>query len=466
MNRLWVRLTVAFMLITLLTVGTVAWLADRRADAEFRSYLLQPGSPARNKIVDQLADYYAAQQSWDGVGDFAETLITPMRRRQRIFGSFMAGGALPLLANSQGTIIFDSAGKRTEGALSAAERQSAQPIVVNGETVGYLVLPAGMQMMLGQAEVTFLTQLRRWLTLATVGVGLLGVLLGLAVSRTLASPLAALASAANGLAKRDWSQRVRLESGSSISEIAEVANAFNQMAESLEQAEIQRRNLVADVAHELRTPITVLQGNLRAMLDGVYPLEMNEVATLYDETRLLSRMVDDLRELALVEAGQLSMAMQAVDPAALLKTAASKFAPAAEAQQITFAINLTDALPAVKADPDRAMQVLQNLVTNALRHTPAGGTISVSAQPQGEQVCISVRDSGEGISAEDANHIFERFYRADKSRARRSGGSGLGLTIARTLVETMGGQIGVESNPEQGSRFWFTLPRSDDKVTG
>ncbi|MFN8440352.1 MAG: ATP-binding protein [Caldilineaceae bacterium] len=463
MNHLWARLTLGFMLITLLTVGTISWLADRRADAEFRAYLLQPGAAARNAVIDQLSDYYRRQQSWAGVEQFADSVIGTIRRR-RWMGMLMGGGQ-PILADQSGTVLYDPSGERLRGVISSAEQQAAQPIVVDGKTVGYLLLPSGMNMMLGRAEQNFLNQLRRWLIFATLGVGMLGILLGLAVSRTLASPLAALATAARGLAKRDWSQRVALEQGSSIIEIAEVAHAFNEMAESLEKSEVQRRNLMADVAHELRTPITVLQGNLRAMLDGVYPLELNEIATLYDETRLLSRLVDDLRELALAEAGQISLTLQTVDVNSLLKAAANKFSPVAEAQQIRFAAHPSSALPTVAADPDRLMQVIHNLVTNALRHTPAGGRIELAAEANAERVLVTVSDTGEGIPSEELPHIFDRFYRTDKSRTRRSGGSGLGLTIAKTLVESMGGQIGAESTPGQGSRFWFTLPVREEGKT-
>lgn len=457
MNHLWARLTLGFMLITLLTVGTISWLADRRASAEFRAYLLQPGAAASSAAVTQLTNYYATHGSWDGIAATADELFAQLRRRQRFMGGMM-NSATPILADTAGLVVYDPTGQRLQNIISPSEEKGALELVVDGKVVGYLVLPSGMNMMLGQAEQTFLNQLRRWLILATLGVGMMGVLLGLAVSRTLAAPLAALASAAHGLAKRDWSQRVKLQSGSNIIEIAEVANAFNQMAESLEQAEVQRRNLVADVAHELRTPITVLQGNLRAMLDGVYPLEMNEIVTLYDETRLLSRLVDDLRQLALAEAGQLSMNLQPVDPATLLKNASAKFTPVADAQQIKFEAKINNSLPLLNADPDRAMQVLHNLITNALRHTPAHGSITINAGKQENFVRITVQDTGEGISSEEAAHIFERFYRADKSRARRTGGSGLGLTIAKTLVETMGGKIGVESAVGKGSIFWFTLP--------
>jgi two-component system OmpR family sensor kinase len=284
--------------------------------------------------------------------------------------------------------------------------------------------------------------------------------LSLLISHTLANPLANLARSARAFASHDWHRRVKV---TGAGEIADVARAFNEMADALEQAETQRRNLMADVAHDLRTPLTVMQGNLQALLDGVYPLDNTEIASLYDETRLLSRLVDDIRELALADAGQLPLAIQTVDAEAVLRTAAANFGLAAESQEARIVLDIAANLPKVRADADRLAQVLRNLLTNALRHAPGSRiTLSGHLRPatagQGEVVCIAVSDTGQGIPADELPHVFDRFYRGDQSRAQASGGIGLGLAIARTWVEAMHGEIGVESEPGQGSRFWFTLP--------
>jgi two-component system OmpR family sensor kinase/two-component system sensor histidine kinase BaeS len=263
------------------------------------------------------------------------------------------------------------------------------------------------------------------------------------------------AQAARAFAGHKWDQRVAI---SGTEEVADVARAFNDMANSLQRAEALRRNLMADIAHELRTPLAVLQGNLRALLDGVYPLELGEVATLYDETRLLNRLVGDLRELSLAEAGQLRLNLQATDVRALLQAATASFAPVVEAQGMLLAVKVNDGLPFVKADPDRLTQVVRNLLANALRHTPGGGKVTVSASVEKKMIRVVVADIGDGIPAEELPRVFDRFYRGDKSRARTSGGSGLGLAIAKTWMAAMGGEIGVESGPGRGSRFWFTVP--------
>jgi signal transduction histidine kinase len=245
----------------------------------------------------------------------------------------------------------------------------------------------------------------------------------------------------------------------------EVAVAFNEMTTALGQSEQQRQNMVADVAHELRTPLSVLQGNLRAILDDLYPLDKSEISRLYDETRLLGRLVDDLRELALADAGQLRLNLRPVDVAKVVESTVENLLPAAEAQEVTLSAEAAGGLPDVRADPDRVAQILRNLLVNALRHTPPGGSVAVTASlrdnglpgPDARAVVIMVTDTGEGIAAEDLPRVFQRFWRADPARASR-GGTGLGLSVAQSLVEAQNGRIWVESTLGEGSTFRFTLP--------
>jgi two-component system OmpR family sensor kinase/two-component system sensor histidine kinase BaeS len=283
-----------------------------------------------------------------------------------------------------------------------------------------------------------------------------------AFSRSLTAPLQRLAGAARAVASRDFSRRVEVEGSA---EVAEVAQAFNEMAAALARSEAQRQNMVADVAHELRTPLSVVQGNLRAILDDVYPLDKAEISRLYDETRLLSRLVDDLRELALADAGQLRLNLQPTDVAQVIRATAENLSLAVEAQGVTLAVELADGLPTVRADPDRLAQVLRNLLVNALRHTPPDGLVTVAALAASGAVEVSVADTGEGIAAKDLPYVFDRFWRADRVRARSGGrdgrwqgGLGLGLSVAQSLVEAQSGRIWAESEKGQGSTFRFTLP--------
>jgi two-component system OmpR family sensor kinase/two-component system sensor histidine kinase BaeS len=293
-----------------------------------------------------------------------------------------------------------------------------------------------------------------WLAGGLASLG--GVLLSILLARSIAAPLRNVAQAAHHIAAGDLAQQVP-PSGSR--EVADVAAAFNQMSASLQQAEQARRNLLADVAHELRTPISVLQGNLRAILDEVYPLSRQEIATLYDQVLLLNRLVTDVRDLAQAEVGQLRITPQPTDVAALATRLAMLFADVGAAQGVTVTTSGPDSLPPVQADPERMQQVLSNLLTNALRHTPAGGTVTVEIAVQQTDVVLAVRDTGSGIAPEDLPSVFERYWRAAPGNGHSSG---LGLAIARQLVLAQGGQIGVESKLGRGSRFWVRLPLAEE----
>lgn len=296
----------------------------------------------------------------------------------------------------------------------------------------------------------------RQIAIFIIGGGTVGVIMGIFLARSLARPLDQLASAARQFGSRNLSQRVHVRG---TEEIVAVADAFNEMADRLEEAETLRRNLLADVAHELRTPVTVIQGNLRAILDDVYPLEKEEVARLYEQTRLLSHLIDDLRELAQAEASQLSLNMGTVDVAALVKETAVAFQPIAQSQHIELHAELLGRLPTIEADNARLRQSLHNLVDNALRHTPENGHILLQVEQIDQTVQIRVQDSGEGMTSEQISHVFDRFYRADPSRSRASGGSGLGLAIVRAIAKAHGGEVtAVSPGVNQGSTFILTLP--------
>jgi two-component system OmpR family sensor kinase/two-component system sensor histidine kinase BaeS len=282
--------------------------------------------------------------------------------------------------------------------------------------------------------------------------GAVGIAGGVVASRLIASPVTKLANAAQAIGAGDLSARVQIKSNSQ--EIDELAQSFNRMAADLQRAAELRNNLMADVSHELRTPLTVLEGNLRAALDHVYELDDEQIANLYEQTHHLILLVNELRELALAEAAQLPLDKQALDLAKLVQETVAVFEPLAEEKDIKLTAQLASALPTIMADRSRIRQVLHNLLANALRHTPTGGRIVIIARVVAGRVSLAIQDSGDGIEPHQIEHIFDRFYRTDRSRSRETGGSGLGLAIVKAIVEAHGGTVTAASTGVgKGSTF-------------
>lgn len=278
---------------------------------------------------------------------------------------------------------------------------------------------------------------------------------GVVIARVVSNPIGNLSQAAQHIGKGEMDVRVP-EKGSR--EIVELAQAFNKMAEDLQHSQTARRNLVADVSHELRTPLTVLEGNLRAILDHVYTLDESEVANLYEQTRHLIRLVNDLREISLAESGQMALERTQTDFNLLITETMQALEPLSVEKQIQMEYEPTHPLEG-SVDSIRIRQVLFNLIGNAIRHTPQDGRIIVRAKRDAMGIHVSVKDSGDGLTQEELASVFDRFYRADKSRSRETGGTGLGLSIAKAIIEAHGGQIHAESDGVgKGCAFSFMIP--------
>ncbi len=324
------------------------------------------------------------------------------------------------------------------------------PILILGVVLGLVI--GGNQELLGSKE------LRR---LTFCGIPFLVPIIGMLVAslgmRKWVNPLADVMSAAESLAEGDFSVRVE-EKGDQ--EFLKLARSFNHMAGELEHARTQRQNLTADVAHELRTPLHILQGSLEGALDGVYQASPDYFRSMLEETRLLQRLVEDLQTLSMAESGTLDFHFQALAVVELLQDVASSFSGRAEEAGVRLVMEAPEGEEglAVEGDWQRLDQVLGNLVANALRFTPEGGEIRLSAEREGDSVRVRIQDSGEGIPAQDLPFVFDRFWKGDKSRSRAGGGSGLGLAIARQLVTAHGGEISVESREGEGTTFTVRLP--------
>jgi signal transduction histidine kinase len=289
-----------------------------------------------------------------------------------------------------------------------------------------------------------------------LSISLVGILVGVISSRGLAAPLHNLALAARAVESQDLSQRIEVRG---TDEIREVAVAFNAMAEALEEAEKLRNNMFADIAHELRTPLSVIQGNLRAILDDVYDLDKVEVARLYDQTRQLSRLVDDLHDLALLEANQFSLNLADLNLIDMLEGVIEIYQPIYKDQGVQLFLNVPEKVSTIQGDQARLAQCVNNLLNNALRHTSKGGKVYVDLSEKQNLVEINVRDDGIGIEEDHLPYVFNRFYRVDSDRNRKTGGTGLGLAISQALVTAHGGKLIAESKGiDQGSCFKVSLP--------
>lgn len=287
----------------------------------------------------------------------------------------------------------------------------------------------------------------------------------LLVSRRIALPIRRLAQASHRIADGHYSERVAMRGQD---ELGELGTSFNAMAGALEQTEQRRMQLIGDVAHELRTPIATLRGYMEGLMDGVVEPSDQTWTRLHAETGRLQRLVDDLQELSRAEARQLSLNLQRVSLADAVRVAVDRLRDAFVDKSVSLEVDVPDRLPRVMADLDRLVQVLTNLLSNALRYTPAPGRVGIQVTyAGGGEVSIAVCDTGVGIAAEHLPHVFERFYRVDKSRSRALGGSGIGLTIARAAVEAMGGRMWAESEGQgRGATFRFTLPVADETRRG
>lgn len=455
----WVVLR-AFMLVIVLGVcGMLGFfgVAIGRDDAAM------PGHEEAQRIEDAygatLANYYVAQgNSWRGIDEYLHDLL--------LADPFHFPIAAVL--DGQGKVVASEDERFRVGQRVAPVGFIYRvPLRVEGRRVGTMVLsePGPGSMRRGPPPVFW--SLLRGLLAAGLGLGLILLVLAVVFARRLSRPLRNLTLAAQTLAAGQLDVQVP---AAAIREVNELATAFNTMARALAEADRQRRQMTADVAHELRTPLSVIKGRLEGLQDGVYEATPEQIGRLLDEMALLERLIEDLRLLALAEAGQLRLYPELVDACGLLEDIVATFADQAAAQEIGLHIVAPDDLPAIYVDPQRITQVLANLVTNALRHTPAGGSITlVGEEAQGNpahngcQVVLRVRDTGQGIAPDDLPHIFDRFWRADRARTRSGGGSGLGLAIARQIVLAHRGSIAVASTQGQGTTMSIALPCGDEQ---
>jgi signal transduction histidine kinase len=446
-HRLWFRLTSAFLLVALVGVIIVSLLANRAATTSFRRYLSAGQMEQWTAVSAELGESYAARGDWSGAETILNAAAGPGQGQ---------GNTFLELRDTAGDTVATSRRRGQQGPSMGVTAEL--PVEAGGVVAGTLAVsaPGGGG---GRAAESFLADVNRAIWLGGLAAVALALALGAWLAYRLTRPLRQLTAATQAMAGGQLAQQVP---GAGPGELGELAGSFNRMAGSLAAAEGQRRQLLADVAHELRTPLSVLRAQLEAMLDGVVPLSADNVALAHEETLLLGRLVEDLRTLSLAEAGQLPLNRRAVAPEDLVGRAAAAFGPLYEAEGVALMTAVEGGLPLMDADPERLQQVLGNLLANALRYAPQSGAaqpaVDLRAARNGEDIVFTVSDNGPGLPPEALAHVFDRFWRADRDRNRQSGGSGLGLAICRAIVLAHGGQIAAESEPGAGTLFHFTIP--------
>ncbi|MGB3714411.1 MAG: ATP-binding protein [Candidatus Promineifilaceae bacterium] len=419
-RSLWVKLVGAFVIVNLLSLVIILSLVIRATEQEFGQY-----TDARRDFVQSFISTRAP---------VITRLALPVIPNARDIEDTLPGPRDPLLQGALETVIGDDARLSYNSDLDAyVVEVAADPVTDN----------------------QFLVDTRRAATLAIVIAGGVSILLGTILFRQITRPLHKLRSAVNQYAQGDLSVRTPVKSSD---EVGRLAVAFNQMAEELEKQEDLRQQMVADVAHELRTPLSVMRGNIEAMMDGLLIPNKVELAYLQDEVQRLTRLIDDLRLLSQADAGQLRLNISRIDVIRLISQIVALMKPLADENIVELQVRKGQASLKVLGDEDRLQQAVINLIENAIRNSPQGASVQVTAVVSEARVCISVTDECPGIPDADLPHIFDRFWRGDKSRGRGGGGSGLGLSIVKQIVDLHDGTIQVERLKSGGSRFSICLP--------
>lgn len=451
MRSLSLKLILAFLVVSLTGIAIFGFFTARSTSDAFGQFVL---NQYQESVMEQLVTHYRSHSSWEGLeltlqspDPFKPSGQSPQFRGIRSF----------ILTTSSGEIVIPGMGFREGGKLPRAELNRSIPVEVDGEVVGFLLMQSG-PFREGRPEAAFINQVYRVLMLSAGIAVAVALLLGIFLARTLTRPLGEITEATEAVAAGDLDQTVPVRSKDELGRLAE---SFNQMNSRLARARDLRHQLTADIAHELRTPVSVIMAHVDGMQDGVIQPTTDTIAVLQDEANRLNRIIDDLRLLSLAETQELHLERVATEVKPLLEQTAKSHRAEGENQQVEIVVQVEQALPLVYADPDRILQVLSNLIANALRFTPEGGKIRLSGTDANDEVLIGVQDTGPGIPSEDLPYVFDRFYKADKSRSRSSGeGSGLGLAIAKSIVDRHNGRIWVESNLGEGATIYFTLPET------
>jgi signal transduction histidine kinase len=467
-KSLYWKLTLAFVLVAFTTAGLVALFIRVTSPYELEQLIIDQ---ERSSLVKALSSYYQSKGSWDGIAplweqlqsieltEITNTAENPESSDEKL-GRDYGEDDLFGLADMRGIVIVPADPQFPPGSKIPPQMiKAGRPVLVGGNPVG-IVLTSNRVPEFDPEEALYLQRTNRALLLAVFIALFVALLIGIVLARTLTQPLQTLKQAAQNIAQGQLEQQVAV---SSQDELGQLAAAFNRMSQEVSRVNQSRRQMTADIAHDLRTPLTVISGYIESMRDGVLKPTPQRYSLIYAEIERLQRLVEDLRMLSLADAGELSLNLQQVPSKNLLNRAAALFQPLAEQKNVTILVDANGNSPDILVDEERMMQVLGNLLTNALRYTPSGGMITLSGNTKEDKVDITVQDTGMGIAPEDLPWVFERFHRVEKSRHAENGESGLGLAIVKALIESQGGSAWAESIPRAGTTIHLILPHPKAK---
>ena len=460
--RLKVKLSLAFLLVTLIMVSMISLLANYFLADQFKAYAINKQNQKISGIVELLSSRYA---DWGNQWDVSGI--------ENIGVNTLSEGMLLRLKDQEGTVLWDAQvhnnGMCTMILANIAQTMQAQnsnfqggyvektyPIIAGNKPVGSVDVGYYGPYFYTEVDVQFLNTLNTLLLSVAFIALFVSIFLGIIMARQLTQPITRVIETTQNIAGGNYADRIHEKSNTK--EISELTTSINSLAETLGTQESLRKQLTSDVAHELRTPLAILQSHLEAMIDGTWEADQTRLENCHGEVVRISKLVSDLEKLTILEQENLVLDQTQFDLAALLNRIASNFQSDFRTKQVDLILETSPVM--IFADRDKLSQVFINLIANALNYTNAGGTVKVSTSESAKDVAITVSDTGIGIAKDDLVRIFERFYRADKSRARHTGGSGIGLTIVKSIVEAHGGQIDVHSELGQGSQFCVTMPKT------
>lgn len=447
MRSITFKLILAFIAISVISTALVVVFTRWRSSEEFRSFMIDQNRPS---MVTAFSDYYQQHGSWQGISsaDLAPQPLPPAPApRSADAGPFT-------LLDTNGQIVLAGAGYQLGQNLSPTDLAGGVPIEVNNQTVGTLLVNR-TAFRINPSGSNYLNRINLQVLWGGLLASAIALVLAVILSRTLTRPIRELTAATQVASPGSLPQEVPVRSRD---ELGQLATSFNRMNSDLARSINLRRQMTADIAHELRTPISIILGHAEAVHDGVLPPSAETFEIVREEAERLEHLVEDLRTLSMADAGELKLVMRAYPPERLIEDAQKIYAHQARQKRIALRVKVGQALPLVEVDPERMKQVFGNIIDNALRYTPENGNITLSAQQVEKGLELSVQDSGPGVAQEDLDRIFERFFRTEVSRSRDDGGSGLGFAIAKSIVEKHNGRIWAEDTPGGGLTVIIRLP--------